>query len=158
MSLPEPSSSLADPAQLLVTYLDFYRSEAVRKLAGLSDDECRRSRLPSGWSPLELLTHLVHMERRWLVWGFTGEQVADPWGDQGPDGRWQVAAGATLETLSAELMAGGERTRRIVASAQLDDSGATGGRFSTEPTPTLGWISRPPRTPAEFPGVMPDSG
>lgn len=138
--LPEPSSSLADPAQLLVTYLDFYRSEAARKLADLSDDECRRSRLPSEWSPLELLSHLVHMERRWLVWGFAGEQVADPWGDGGPDGRWHVAAGSTVETLTAELMTGGVRTGRIVASARLSDFAAIGGRFSAEPTPTLGWI------------------
>ena len=103
LPLPEPGTSLADPAQLLLSYLDFYRSEILRKLDGLDEVASRRSRLPSGWSPLELLSHLVHMERRWLVWGFAGEQVAEPWGDQGADGRWRVGPDVTREMLAAEL-------------------------------------------------------
>ena len=39
--------------------------------------ERRTSRVPSGWTPLELLSHVLHMERRWFVWGFLGEDVAD---------------------------------------------------------------------------------
>jgi uncharacterized protein DUF664 len=54
-----------------------------------ADDELRTSRLPSGWAPLELLKHLVHVERRWLVWGFEGEPVDDPWADE-RDGRRHV--------------------------------------------------------------------
>ena len=116
LPLPEPSTSLADPAQLLLRYLDFFRSEILRKLDGLRDAELRQSRLPSGWSPLELLSHLVHMERRWLVWGFAGEHVAEPWGDQGPDGRWRVGPDVTVEGsvgwgLAENLMRGVVRVR-----------------------------------------------
>jgi hypothetical protein len=35
----------------------------------------RASRLPSGWTPLEVLKHLVYMEQRWLRWGFYAEQL-----------------------------------------------------------------------------------
>jgi hypothetical protein len=42
------------------------------------------SRLPSGWTPLELLKHLAYMERRWLCWGFRAEQLPDPHGDEDP--------------------------------------------------------------------------
>ena len=58
-----------DKAKLLLGYLDYYRSVIARKLNGLTDAELRSSRLPSGWTPLELLKHLLHMEARWLRWG-----------------------------------------------------------------------------------------
>ncbi|GAA3647760.1 DUF664 domain-containing protein [Streptomyces chitinivorans] len=56
-------------------YLDHYRDTVLRKLAGLSEAELRGSRLPSGWSPLELLWHLTCVERRWFRWGFTVEPL-----------------------------------------------------------------------------------
>jgi Protein of unknown function (DUF664) len=70
-SLPpgEPDPSVADPHVLLRGYLDLYRETLLRKLDGLSEKEVRTSRLPSGWSPLELVRHLTYVERRWLCWG-----------------------------------------------------------------------------------------
>ncbi len=107
------------------------------KVEGLSDDELRTSRLPSGWSPVELVKHLAFMERRWLVWGFLGEQLDDPWGDQ-RDGRWYVTPSEQLLDLLAALHEGGRRTREIVQAASLADVAATGGRFPDgEPAPTL---------------------
>ncbi len=35
-------------------------------LTGLTESELRASRLPSGWTPLELVKHLACMEQRWL--------------------------------------------------------------------------------------------
>lgn len=77
----KPARDVADTIELHLQYLDRYREIVEKKLTGLSDAELRGSRLPSGWSPLELLKHLVFMERRWLRWGFTGEQVEHPWGE-----------------------------------------------------------------------------
>jgi len=139
LPLPEPSAETADPQELLLRYLDFYRSEVARKVDGLTDEDPRTSRVPSGWSPLQLLNHLVHMERRWLVWGFAGEDVAQPWGDNGPDGRWSVDPATSREDLVGALHAGGRRTRAIVEATDLGDPGATGGRFEHDP-PTLVWI------------------
>lgn len=78
--LPEPDRGLADPRELLLGYLDYNRTMVARQFDGLSDVEARTSRLPSGWTPVELLKHLVFMERRWLRWGFAAEAVPEPWG------------------------------------------------------------------------------
>ncbi len=53
-------------------YLDYFRSVLVEKLQGLVEENLRGSRLPSGWTPLQLVKHLTYVERRWLVWGFFG--------------------------------------------------------------------------------------
>jgi hypothetical protein len=135
----EPPHALADPKELLLGYLDYYRLAVERKLDGLSEAELRTSRLPSGWTPLELVNHLIHMERRWVRWGFRGENVDDPWGDH-DDGRWVVRREATAADLIAALHEGGRRTRAIVTVAELPDRAATGGRFQTEDErPTLIW-------------------
>jgi hypothetical protein len=106
----EPSVSLADPAELLAGFLDAARDAVLRKLDGVPEADLRRSRLPSGWTPLELLKHLTHVERRWLCWGFLAEPVDDPWADSGgdPDGRWTVRDD---ETLAVSSLARGRRGR-----------------------------------------------
>ncbi|WP_277209423.1 RNA-guided endonuclease TnpB family protein [Isoptericola croceus] len=142
LSAVEPRLDSPDPTAQFAAYLDYYRAAVERKLDGLGETELRTSRLPSGWTPLELLIHLVHMERRWFVWGFLGEQVADPWGDHAdgaPDGAWRVPDGVAPDALVAALHAGGERTRTILAEHDLAERGAVGGRFTADP-PTLTWI------------------
>jgi uncharacterized damage-inducible protein DinB len=136
-SFPEPTGEIADPARLFTRYLDFYRETAIGKVASLSDQERRRSRLPSGWTPLELLSHVMHMEQRWFVWGFLAEAVPDPWGDGRQ--RWQVAETVTLEEVVASLRRTGERTSEVLAEHELTETGALGGRFEARP-PTLAWI------------------
>ena len=74
----------------------------MSKLQSLPEGELRRSRLPSGWTPIELLKHLRYVELRWLEWGFEGRDVGDPWADR-RDGRWYVAPDETLAGLTAEL-------------------------------------------------------
>jgi len=144
--MPEPSDGGAEPGApkgLFLDYLDYYRSVVTGKVHGMTDEDLHRSSLPSGWTPFELLTHLVHMERRWLRWGFAAEGVADPWGDsQGsPDGRWTVEPGTSVDMLLARMRDGGTRTREIVEAAELTDVAAVGGRFAAGTTPpTLLWI------------------
>lgn len=138
----EPRLDSADTPVLFAAYLDYYRQAVDRKVRGLSDVDLRTSRLPSGWSPLELLIHLVHMERRWFRWGFLGEQVDRPWGDhagQDPHGPWAVPDGVGPDELLAALHAGGEATREVLAAHDLAEHGALGGRFAEDP-PTLAWI------------------
>ena len=137
-SFPEPAGDTANTAVLFARYLDYYRETVLGKLRSLSVADLRSSRLPSGWAPIELLTHLAHMEQRWLVWGFLGEQVVDPWGDAKGD-RWHVADEVELESLAADLQAVGRRTSAVLAEHRLDELGRPGGRFEGEP-PTLAWI------------------
>jgi hypothetical protein len=138
---PEPASTLSDPRELLVGYLDFYRDAALRKLDGLSEEELRRSLLPSGWTPLALLKHLAGVERRWIRWGFAAEQVDVPWVENGPDGRWHVGPEETADQVRALFRDECARSRKIVAAARLEDVARAGGRFNPpDPPPTLIWI------------------
>ena len=136
--LHEPAPSVAGPAELFSDYLDWYRETAVAKVSAVSVAEQRSTRLPSGWTPLELLNHLAFMEQRWFVWGFLGEQVDAPWGDD-RDGRWHVPEPAGVEEVAGFLRSVGERTRAVLASTPLERRAAVGGRFDEDP-PTLAWI------------------
>jgi uncharacterized damage-inducible protein DinB len=138
-TFPEPPWDIADPGELLMRYLDFYRAELARRVEALNDDELRRTRLPSAWSPLELLSHLVHMEQRWIVWGFLGQQVDAPWGDR-PEGRWQVADGMDRASLLRRLNSAGAVTNQVLRTTSLDALATPGGRFEDGATPTLSWI------------------
>jgi hypothetical protein len=139
----KPGRELGDPKELLLGFLDYYRSVIIRMIDGLTDAELRASRLPSGWTPLELLKHLAYMERRWLRWGFRAELLPDPLGDEDQAGRWHAGPGDTATSLIAELHAAGEQTRAIASAAELTDVSIPGGRFSDNdprPLPTLAWI------------------
>jgi hypothetical protein len=140
--MTEPSRTEADTIELQLGWLDHYRGVVEAKLTGLSEADLRSSRLPSGWSPLELLRHLVFMERRWLRWGFDGEQVDEPWADSGgdPEGPWVLTPTDTLEELLERLHEAGAITRQLVTGADPATLGATGGRFDANDRPTLNWI------------------
>jgi hypothetical protein len=54
-SCTDPASSTAD---VFVRYLDYFRDRLISKLRSLPAAELRTSRLPSGWTPAELIRHL----------------------------------------------------------------------------------------------------
>jgi uncharacterized damage-inducible protein DinB len=133
---PEPTAPATSGTEVLLRYLDYFRSVVLDKVAGLPEADLRTSRLPSGWSPLELLRHLRFVELRWLVWGFEGQDVPDPWGDQ-RDGRWSLAPGDDLPGLTRALQEQAVTTRTIVQRHGLTDVGAPGERWDGEPPATL---------------------
>ena len=149
----EPSRSGPGGAQRWADYLDWVRAEMVRGVLALSYDDQRTSQVPSGWTPLELLSHVLHMEQRWFVWGFLGEQVDEPWGDwntdepwrsddsdvSAPGARWAVPSDVTADGLATRLDALGARTREVLRDFPLDAVASPGGRFDDDP-PTLEWI------------------
>lgn len=134
--------TLSDPGELLAGYLDYYRDALLRKLDGLSDQEMRNSRLPSGWVPLGLLKHLAYVELRWLRWGFAAEPVDEPWGDEAEgETTWHLEPGETVQDVMAFFEEQCARSRAIVAGARLTDLATSGGRFSPDrDMPTLAWI------------------
>jgi uncharacterized damage-inducible protein DinB len=133
---PEPTTPAGSQAEVLNRYLDYFRSQLAFKLSALDPGELRRSRLPSGWTPLELLKHLTYVELRWLEWGFEGQEVPNPWGDVQVD-RWHVPEEETLDRLAATLRAQGERSNSIIASGNLDEIGQPGPRWEGAAPPTL---------------------
>ena len=147
----EPPRHGPDGAERWADYLDWVREDIIEGVLAFPLPDRTTSRLPSGWSPIELLSHVFHMEQRWFVWGFLAEQVAHPWGDwnvedpsvdPGPEGTapaWRVADGVAAEDIAAALRDIGHRTRETLNAHDLGELAAVGGRFTEEP-PTLEWI------------------
>ena len=133
---PEPTAAAGSRAEVFGGYLGYFRDQLAVRLRGLPAGELRRSRLPSGWTPLELLRHLTFVELRWLEWGFEGRGVPDPWGDR-RDGRWYVAPEETLDDLLAALSAQAERSAQVIAAHDLDETGQPGERWGGAPPATL---------------------
>ncbi len=121
---------------MFLRYLDYFRSRLAEKLQSLPAAELCRSRLPSGWTPLELAKHLRYVELRWLEWGFEGRDVGDPWGDR-QDGRWHVGPDETLTSLLADLLDQAGRTRAIAEAHDLADVGQPGPRWDGADPATL---------------------
>jgi uncharacterized damage-inducible protein DinB len=86
--VPEPFPSPTIPAtsrtEVFGGYLDYFRARVSEKIEAMPPAELRRSRLSSGWTPLELVKHLRHVERRWLEWGFDSQDDLDDVGKPGP--------------------------------------------------------------------------
>lgn len=133
---PEPTTPATSRAEVFLRYLDYFRDRLVSKINSLADHELRHSRLPSGWTPLELLKHLTYVEVRWIEWGFAGRQIADPFGDS-RDGRWYVAAEETRETLVSALHAQAARTRAVIETTDLAQTGQPGVAWEGEAPPPL---------------------
>jgi uncharacterized damage-inducible protein DinB len=133
---PSPTAPAESRAEVLVRYVDYFRAVLVDKVRGLDAAEQRRSQLPSGWTPLELVRHLTYVERRWLVWGFEGRDVGDPWGDRRDD-RWYVDPATSVDDVLAELDAQARVTAQVVAAHELDERGAPGERWDGAVPATL---------------------
>jgi len=147
----EPEKRGPAGASRWAAYLDWVREDIAATVLALPGDVRRSSTLPSGWAPIELLNHVLHMEQRWFVWGFLGEPVDEPWGDwtadepwdpeanRDGDARWVVAEDVTAEELAERLTAIGARTTAILRDFPLDATASPGGRFAADP-PSLEWI------------------
>lgn len=139
LPFPEPTAPVDDPREVLLGYLAYFRSVLLDKLTGLEGSELRGSRLPSGWSPLELLQHLTHVEGRWLEWGFEGHDLDDPWTDQ-REGRWYVEPDVTLHDLVQRLHDQAARSEAVVRRHGLTETGAPGPRWEGAPPAELGRV------------------
>jgi len=128
--ITEPAPGAGSEGEHFAGYLAWQREEIIRGVLRLSPDEQRTTRLASGWTPIELLSHVVHMEQRWLIWRFLGEDVADPRGDwrggeAGPDSKWEVAPDVTAESLARRLGEIGVRVSEIFTSHPLETRAAS---------------------------------
>ena len=133
---PSPTIPASSRTEVFLRYLDYFRSRVTAKIEVLPAAEQRRTRLPSGWTPLQLVKHLRHVERRWLEWGFDGQDVGDPWADS-VDGRWHLTDDETPATLLAGLRDQAARSRAIIVVHDLDEVGRPSERWDGADPPTL---------------------
>jgi len=136
LPFPESTTAIESRAEVLLGYLDYFRSQLVTKLHSLPEAELRSSRLPTGWTPIQLLKHLTQVEVRWLEWGFEGREVAEPWADW-QDGRWYVSPEENLTDLVAALHTQAARSRAVVLANDLAAVGQPGERWDGAEPATL---------------------
>ncbi|MCC8246557.1 GNAT family N-acetyltransferase [Saccharothrix luteola] len=136
----EPPPDLTDAGDLLLAYLDFHRDAVLRKIDGMSEDELRTSRLPTGWTPLAMVKHLAHVELRWLRWCFRGEEIAHPYGNPDVDrAEWVLEDDDTTDRVREFYLEQCARSRDIAAESALTDRAVRRNRPEAPP-PTLAWI------------------
>lgn len=136
MEFPEPTTPLDDRREVLLEYLEYFRFTVREKVTGLDDEALRTSRVPSGWTPIELVKHLLNVERRWVVWGFEGVSVDHPWADRRGD-RWYVGPDEQVEDLLDAWDAVGRHTDDVVMAHDLWDLGAPSDRWEGGDPPAL---------------------
>ena len=148
-------------------YLSFYRHEIIDGVLGSDAEQQRMTQVPSGWTPIELLSHVLHMEQRWFVWGFLGEdgrrrvgRLDDrrPLGAAGPTPGGRSPTDVTAESLADRLRDLGERHRILPTTRSMRSPPAPIGFDDGDP-PTLEWICfhvlagvRPARRPPRHRG------
>jgi uncharacterized damage-inducible protein DinB len=126
---PEPTMPVGSRTEVFLGYLDYFRAVLLSKVEDLPEAELRRSRLPSGWTPIQMVKHLTHVERRWVVWGFQGQEVGDPWADH-RDGRWYVAPDEPLRDVVEALRTQAATTNEVVRAHDLAEVGQPGERWA----------------------------
>ena len=110
---------IADEKATLAVYLDFHRATLLRKVEGLTEEEARRTPLPSGTSLWGLVAHLVYVERWWFADVVGGLDVTYPWSDEDPDADWRGEEFGSLGALVAAYEQECARSRAVLDAADL---------------------------------------
>jgi Protein of unknown function (DUF664) len=125
--------------ETLEGFLDWYRAVAERKVDGLTPDDAKRVRTPTGMSALGILKHLGWVERGWFREVFAGEDVdvIDTDGDNSAE--FAMGSSDTVESVIAFYRGEIEQARRIVAEAPSLDALSAKGALLREHV-SLRWI------------------
>jgi hypothetical protein len=108
--------------ETLTGLLDFLRGTVVHKVTGLTDEQAFGTPVPaSALTPAGLVKHLTGAERFWFSIDFAGADLPHPWPEDDPHGAFGLAPEDTLAGLVAEYEMECERSRQVVAAAELDD-------------------------------------
>ena len=89
MSDRKPPRDIGDDRTTLTSLLRYQRESVVGKLDGLSDDDARRSPVPTGTSLLWLVKHLTRAEALWVLHRFAGQPLDIADDASPPTTRWR---------------------------------------------------------------------
>jgi hypothetical protein len=114
-------SQAVEERAALLSSLDEQRNHVLAVLRGLSEEDLRRSLVPSGWSPAGLVQHLaLDVEKFWFRAVIVGEQDVidglptgdDAWDEVAPD----VPAVSVFDVYRREI----DHANAILAAVSLD--------------------------------------
>ncbi|MBN9390017.1 MAG: DinB family protein [Chloroflexi bacterium] len=132
--------AIAAERETLNGFLDYHRATILKKVQGVDEEKGKRPSMPpSTLNLVGLVKHLAVNEIWWFQDRFAGLNPQGlPDADNDPEADFRVEPGETLAGLIAYYNEACEASRRIVASASLDDLSAATGRDGTKFT--LRWI------------------
>jgi len=107
--------------EVLTGFLDHYRATIVAICEGLSDEDLRRTMVPSGTTILGMIKHLAYVERGWFQETIAGERVEFPFDADDPDADLRVEPQERTEEILDLYRAECDRSRHIVEMVSLDD-------------------------------------
>lgn len=111
-------------------FLDEYRKRLRDQLDGLSEEEARRSLVPSATTLLGVLKHVTYVERFWFDHAVTGRSLEELGLASTPHGSWRLRKDDTIASVLAAHRDACEGSRRVTAELDVDDvvDGARGPR------------------------------
>jgi len=112
----------ADPLRdQFEAFLDEHRAHLVGCLDGLSEEEARRSLVPSRTTLLGLLTHAIFVERVWFEEAVTGRSRAELGLPEHPDQSFVLRPEDTVAGVRERYLAVCAASRAATAGLGLDD-------------------------------------
>jgi hypothetical protein len=123
-SLPETSVEdvIAQPARVqFEAFLDQHRSELNRCLDGLTEEQARRSLVPSRTTLLGLVKHATFVEKVWFDEAVTCRSRAEIGIPATPDESFILHDDDTIATIQQAHRETCESSRRATASLDLED-------------------------------------
>jgi uncharacterized damage-inducible protein DinB len=107
--------------EVLAGFLDHYRATMLGICRDLSEEDLRRSVVPSGTTLLGMVKHLAYVEIGWFQENVANEPYDYPFDVDEPDVDFRVEDGETSEEIFELYRAACERSRAVLAAASLDD-------------------------------------
>jgi uncharacterized damage-inducible protein DinB len=111
-----------DERETLEGFLDWYRAVVARKVEGLTLDEAKRARTPTGVSALGIVKHLGWAERGWFREIFAGEEVETIDSDDDNSAEFALGSDDTVDSILTFYRTEVERSKRIVAESYSLDA------------------------------------
>jgi uncharacterized damage-inducible protein DinB len=120
---PDELVSTGTEREILEAFLEFHRGVVKRKVLGLSEEDVRRSLVPSLTTLAGILKHLSAVERSWFQRRLAQRSPDAIEGDsRGADNTWAIADDESIDDLTAEYDEACSESRRIAAELELEDS------------------------------------
>jgi hypothetical protein len=101
--------------------LDQHRAMLHDSLDGLTEEEARRSLVPSRTTLLGLVKHVTYVEHVWFNQALTGRSLKELGAPSTPDRSFILSKPDTIDSIRADYAAACDTSRRLVAGYELDD-------------------------------------
>lgn len=125
----EPSPPWTDDLRArLDELLDEHRAMLHDSLDGLSEEEARRSLVPSRTTLLGLVKHVTYVENVWFNQALTGRSLQELGAPSTPDRSFMLRKTETIESVRAAYTVACAESRRLVASLDLEQEVTGRGR------------------------------